>query len=91
METSFRCASRCVDHKSRLITWKNDAHVKAVPVKRGGTGGTEVSAKITCKTKKKCFEIVAYVAIMEGILSSEIKRRRESRGKRRKGGVEEKD
>ena len=49
-------------------------------MKRYGRGGTEVSVKITCKKKKKgWFE----VAITEGILISEIKRRR---GKERRKG-----
>ena len=53
-------------------------------MKTGGRGGTEVSVKITCcEEEKRWFEIGAYVAIMEGILISDIKRRK--RGKDEKG------
>ena len=52
-------------------------------------GGAEVSVNITCEEENRWFEIGAYVAIMEIILISEIKRRNkgeEEKG-RRKGGV----
>ena len=67
-------------------------------MKRDGRGGTEVSVKISCEEEEKRWcEVGAYVAIMAGVLISEIKRRRkreERRGVerrrkrgRRKGGV----
>ena len=50
-------------------------------MKRDGRGGTEVSFMITCsEEERRWFEIGAYVAIIEGILISEIKRRRGKSG-----------
>ena len=55
-------------------------------MKRDGGGGTEVSVKITCKKKKKDgMTKGAYVAIVEYILTSEIKRRGRSGGMERGG------
>ena len=50
--------------------------------------GTEVSVKIACEEEKRWFEIGAYVAIMERMLISEIKRRKVERKQKERRGVE---
>lgn len=56
----------------------NDTCVEAlVSVRRDGSGGTEVSVKITCEEEENIwFEIGAYGVVAVSMLTSEIKKRR---------------
>lgn len=59
----------------------------SVSAKVYGRGGTRVSVKITCEEEERTgFETDAYVAIMEGNVISEVKKRR---GKKRRKGEKE--